>query len=145
MKRIGKPSPAMIVAIIALVVAIGGTAGALPGKESVKRNDLATGSVGARSIGRVEIERKLLVQSTDPTAKDGQYSSNTKVIKCPAHAPLAFDPYVSGLNEHTYVAGMRASQAGNRFKGPGSYGITIASDAGPGHTFTLRVNCLPRR
>ncbi len=52
MKRIGRPSPAMVVAIISLIVAIGGTAVALPGKRTVGSDDLRKDSVGARSLGR---------------------------------------------------------------------------------------------
>ena len=41
MKRISRPSPAMVVAVISLIVAIGGTAVALPGKRTVGSDDLA--------------------------------------------------------------------------------------------------------
>jgi hypothetical protein len=46
-----RPSPAMVVAIIALVAALGGTAAALPGKRTVKKDDIATKAVGKRAIG----------------------------------------------------------------------------------------------
>jgi hypothetical protein len=46
----GRPSPAMVVAFIALLAALSGTAVALPGRGSVRADDLRTGSVGKRAI-----------------------------------------------------------------------------------------------
>ena len=48
--RLGVPSPALIVALIALGAALGGTAVALPGSRTVQANDLKTGSVNKRAI-----------------------------------------------------------------------------------------------
>jgi hypothetical protein len=55
-----KPSPALIVAIVALVAATAGTATALPGTGSVTRNDIVTGAankrvVSFRAVGRSEL------------------------------------------------------------------------------------------
>ena len=50
MVRIARPSPALIVAMVALIAAVSGTALALPGKNSVKSNDIATGAVKGRDI-----------------------------------------------------------------------------------------------
>jgi hypothetical protein len=44
------PSPALLVAITALVLALSGTAVALKGKNSVKSNDIARGAVKGRAI-----------------------------------------------------------------------------------------------
>ena len=44
------PSPAIIVAIVALVAALGGSAVALQGKNSVKSNDIAPGAVKGKDI-----------------------------------------------------------------------------------------------
>jgi hypothetical protein len=49
-KSIRRPSPALIVAIIALVAALAGTAVALPGKNTVKSNDIAKNAVGSSDI-----------------------------------------------------------------------------------------------
>lgn len=46
------PSPAMAVAFLALLGAIGGTAVALPGKNSVKKDDIARGAVGNSDIAK---------------------------------------------------------------------------------------------
>ena len=47
-----RPSPAMVLAFVALLAALSGTAVALPGKKSVKKDDLATSSVGKRAIAK---------------------------------------------------------------------------------------------
>jgi hypothetical protein len=52
-----RPSPALAVAFLALLVALSGTAIALPGKKRVKSDDLATGSVGKRAIARNGVGR----------------------------------------------------------------------------------------
>ena len=40
-----RPSPAMVVAFVALCVALAGTANALPGKSRVKKDDIARAAV----------------------------------------------------------------------------------------------------
>jgi hypothetical protein len=45
------PSPALIVAMVALVAALGGTAIALPGKKTVSRNDIKVEAVRSKQIG----------------------------------------------------------------------------------------------
>ena len=50
LSRLRAPSPSMFVAVLALVVGLTGVATALPGKGSVKSNDIATGAVGKRAI-----------------------------------------------------------------------------------------------
>jgi hypothetical protein len=45
-----RQTPALIVAMIALVAAMSGAAAALPGKEVVKKNDLARGAVTSKAI-----------------------------------------------------------------------------------------------
>ena len=49
-KRRRMPSPTMILSMLALFVALGGTATALQGKFSVKRNDIAPRAVDAGKI-----------------------------------------------------------------------------------------------
>ena len=50
LRKLKRPSPAMLVAIIALVAAMSGSAIALQGKNSVKSNDIAPGSVKGPDI-----------------------------------------------------------------------------------------------
>lgn len=50
MKRKALPSPAMLVAVLALVAGLTGSAVALQGKNSVKSNDIAPGAVKGKDI-----------------------------------------------------------------------------------------------
>ena len=47
-----RPSPVMVVAFIALSVALAGTATALPGRNAVKKGDIARSAVTSRNIAR---------------------------------------------------------------------------------------------
>jgi hypothetical protein len=68
-KTVGRrrPSPAMIVAMVALFAALGGTASALRGKNTVRSDDIAKGAVRTNDIrsGAVKV-RKLAPNSVDP-------------------------------------------------------------------------------
>jgi hypothetical protein len=59
---IRRPSPAGVLAFIALGIAIGGTATALPGTRTVQDNDLRTNSVTARAI-RADAVRPAEIQA----------------------------------------------------------------------------------
>lgn len=143
MGRIPRPSPALVVATISLIVAIGGTAFALPGKFTVGRDDLKDGSIGARAIGRVSLDITSSVITTDPVSDDGAFTETTGTISCPSKAPFAFDPSVTGLGPLAYEA--RRTTFANRWGGPGSFRIVLTSDEGPGAIHALKVNCLPSR
>lgn len=143
MKRISKPSPAMIVALVALVVAIGGTASALPGRFSVGRDDLKTSSVGARAIGKSLTEVVAGARSKDPLADDGEFTESDGSVVCPARAPFAFDPSVGNMGPSAIE--MRRQALPNKWGSPGGYRFVVLSDLGPEPTFTMRVNCLPER
>jgi hypothetical protein len=63
-----RPSPAMVVAFIALSAALTGSATALTGSRTVQADDLATGSVGKRAIrtngvGKAEIRSNAIGRS----------------------------------------------------------------------------------
>ena len=60
--RIGLPSPALVVGCVALSIALGGTAAALPGVRTVQDNDLKTNSVTARAI-RADAVRESEIQA----------------------------------------------------------------------------------
>jgi hypothetical protein len=55
-RRMRLPSPAMLVAVIALVVALGGVAVALPGRNSVKSKDIAPHAVKRSDIARAAVD-----------------------------------------------------------------------------------------
>lgn len=143
MNRKLRPSPAMVVAVISLIVAIGGTAFALPGRGSIDSNDLRKDSVGARSLGKVLFGIGGLIRSTDAVAKDGEFAEAEGVIHCPSRAPFAFDPSLSGLGPFGYEVSRQVLV--NRFGGPGGYEFRVLSDLGPDLSFTMQVNCLARR
>jgi predicted RecA/RadA family phage recombinase len=60
MKRLSsvRPTPALIVAMIALVAAMSGAAVALPGKNSVKKNDIKNGAVTGKKIAEGVVKSK---------------------------------------------------------------------------------------
>jgi len=51
-----RPSPAMIVAVTALIAALVGTAGALPGRKVVDKNDLKPNVVGSKQIKNGQVK-----------------------------------------------------------------------------------------
>ena len=55
-----RPSPALIVAMAALVMAMSGAAIALPGKGSVKKNDIAKGAVRTKAIAPGAVKTKTI-------------------------------------------------------------------------------------
>jgi hypothetical protein len=63
-KRLARPSPAMIVAMVALAAALAGTATALPGKNKVDKNDLKKKVVRAKNVKKNAIESKHLEDGT---------------------------------------------------------------------------------
>ena len=85
------PSPGLIVAIIALVLALGGSAVALQGKNSVKSNDIARGAVKGTDIAtgavkpqdldliKVDGEAGPLVTASGPAVDLGGPSVTVKV------------------------------------------------------------------
>jgi hypothetical protein len=63
MKRLAsKPSPSLVLSIIAVLIALGGQAGALPGKHSVGKGDLAKGAVTAFSLAPGAVKAKALAR-----------------------------------------------------------------------------------
>lgn len=143
MRGIPRPSPAMVVAVIALIVAIGGTAVALPGKFTVGKHDLRTSSVGARALGRMIVDHTRSVRSTDAVAFDGKFTETRGTIRCPARAPLAIDPSISGTGPNAFES--RRSVVTNRWGSPRGYEFVISSDQGPEVGYTMKVNCLLSR
>ena len=58
------PSPALVLGVVALVVAMSGAAIALPGKNSVKSNDIAKGSVKSKQIKADAVKKKHLKEGS---------------------------------------------------------------------------------
>ena len=133
----------MVVAVISLIVAIGGTAVALPGQRTVGGNDLKNNSAGARSLGRALLNHASGLASTDPVAADGEFTEIEGSVRCPAWAPFAFDPSISDLGPDAFETGRTVMT--NRFGGPVGYFFRVSTDDGPDVGYTMKVNCLPRR
>lgn len=140
MRGIPRPSPAMVVAVIALVIAIGGTAVALPGKFTVGQDDLKNSSVGARALGRMLVGHTQILRSQDPVPDDGMFTESRAVVKCPAKAPTAIDPSIAGMGVSAYEIGRTAIS--NSIGAPQGYEFSISSDQGPDVGYAMTVNCL---
>ncbi len=143
MRRIPRPSPAMVVALVALIVAVSGTAVALPGKFTVGKDDLKGSSVGARALGRMIIGHSQVVGSNDPVAFDGQFTETRGTVLCPARAPTALDPSIGNMGPTSFERSRRAIS--NRWGAPRGYEFVISGDEGPDFGYTMKVNCLPAR
>jgi len=63
-----RPTPALVVALIALVAALAGTATALPGRNSVDKNDIKRSAVKSKHIKNGQVKKKdLHANSVDGT------------------------------------------------------------------------------
>lgn len=138
-----KPSPAMVVAVAALIVAIGGTAVALPGKFRVGQNDLRKSSVGARALGRMVLDRTQVLKARDPVSGDGVFTEARGVIRCPPKAPTAIDPTISGMGPMAFE--IRRNALPNRWGGPVGYEFIVSTDQGSEVGYAMKVNCLLTR
>ena len=130
----------MIVAIIALIVAIGGSAAALPGKFSVGRDDLKNGSVGARALGKMYLGHVQVLRSSDPVANDGEFTESRGAVLCPRVAPTALDPSIGRMGPKAFEADRRPIP--NRWGAPRGYEFFVLSDEGPEIGYAMTVNCL---
>jgi hypothetical protein len=133
----------MVVAVISLIVAIGGTAGALPGQRTVGNNDLKNNAVGARSMGRALLNHIALLRPVDKVADDGVFTEAIGEIRCPTWAPFAFDPSIGIMGPEAFET--RRQVIANRFGGPSGYIFRVTTDEGANVAYTMKVNCLPRR
>lgn len=115
------PSPALIVAMIALVAALSGSAIALPGRGSVGKNDLGRGVVTERAIARDAVTGKA-VDKNGLTGSDVNESTFGRVpsASAAAHATTTDELDTGAL--HRVAIGQT---------------VTIMS-RGP---FTLRLSC----
>lgn len=143
MRGIPKPSPAMVVALIALIVAVGGTAAALPGKFTVGQDDLKKSSVGARALGKMLVGHRQVVRSQDAIANDGLFTETRGTIRCPRKAPTAIDPSIGNMGELSFE--VRRTAVANGLGAPIGYQFIVNGDEGPDVGYTMVVNCLFRR
>ena len=91
MRKRLRPSPSLAISVVALFVAIGGVAGALPGKNSVDSGDLKKNAVHASDVKNAAVTTKKLKNKAIKTAKlaDGAVTSAKVAEGAIATADLA--------------------------------------------------------
>jgi hypothetical protein len=78
MKR--RPSPAMVVAFIALGVALAGTANALPGKNRVRKDDIARAAVRTKHIYKNAVRTKHIRARNVTRSKISRRAINSELV-----------------------------------------------------------------
>lgn len=102
-----RPSPALIVACIALIAAMSGAAVALPGKNSVKSDDIAKGAVKGKHVKSDSIKGKHVKEEKLKSAhiKDGSLSA----AELGDYNLLGDSPVKSGATSGANLAAARAA------------------------------------
>jgi hypothetical protein len=75
-----RPSPAMVVAFIALSVALAGTASALPGRNKVKKGDIARAAVTSRTIARSAVRTQHIRSRSVTRSKIAQRAIDSSLV-----------------------------------------------------------------
>lgn len=75
-----RPSPAMVVAFIALSVALAGTASALPGRNKVKKGDIARSAVTSRTIARSAVRSAHIRSRSVTRSKIAQKAIDSSLV-----------------------------------------------------------------
>lgn len=99
--KLGRPSPAMVVALLALFLAVGGNVVAYGlGRNSVHSRDIAPRAVKASDLGHFKLRRSGPILDPDRTAHDGTYVGAGGRAKCKRGERL-----ITGGSEQTGEAG----------------------------------------
>jgi hypothetical protein len=72
LRRLLQPSPSMVVALIALCVALAGTANAIPGRNRVKKDDIAKNAVRSKHIRKGNVRRSDLDLNAVTSSRVGE-------------------------------------------------------------------------
>lgn len=81
--KLGRPSPAMAVALLALFLAVGGNVVAYGlGRNSVHSRDIAPGAVQANDLGKFKFRKAGPIEDRDAVAHDGIYAEAGGRAKC---------------------------------------------------------------
>jgi hypothetical protein len=128
-----RPSPALIVGCIALVVALAGTSFALPGRDTVDRNDLKENSVGARALKSVQLT------TAQVNVDAGQYGEATASCR-PSQQLLGggADWNNAAVNEFTALLDNGPTADGTGWHARGQNGFTQT------RTLTVTALCLKK-
>ncbi len=136
-----RPSPAMVVAFVALGVALAGTATALPGRGSVKKDDIARAAVRARSIYSNAVRTKHIRARNVTRSKIARRAINSDLVGLDAltgqnivEASLSTVPNASkvnnrGVEKMAFVAA--AGTATTPVLNLNGLAISAACNAGP--------------
>jgi hypothetical protein len=126
MRRIlGRPSPAMVVAFIALVAGMAPTAAALRGHDSVFSDDIANGQVKKQDAGRDSVGKSEAREDSDAGGGfTGQQINEPTLGTVPRAASLAEHALVGANGGFVRGRGVRSS----RKTGVGTYEIVFDRD-----------------
>lgn len=81
--KLRRPSPAMVIALLALFLAVGGNVVAYGlGRNSVHSGDIAPRAVKASDLGHLKLRRSGPILDPDTTAHDGIYTGAGGRAKC---------------------------------------------------------------
>lgn len=81
--KLRRPSPAMVVALLALFLAVGGNVVAYGlGRNSVHSRDIAPGAVRANDLGKFRLRTSGPILDRDTVARDGTYAEAGGRAKC---------------------------------------------------------------
>jgi hypothetical protein len=75
-----RPSPSTVIAFIALCVALAGTANALPGRNRVKKDDIARNAVRSRSIARNAVRSRHILKRNVTRSKIAKNSIDSGLV-----------------------------------------------------------------
>jgi hypothetical protein len=135
-----RPSPALVISVIALCVALAGTAGALPGRNSVKSNDIAHGAVRAGDLGGMAV-RTAPVRDVDPAANDGVWTPSGNSAACRRGERLIGGGVRTGA--FPALPSVLISQSEPR-ESKRLWVVSIASDAGGAAHYAAVAMCLKK-
>jgi hypothetical protein len=128
-----RPSPAMIVAFIALCVALAGTATALPGRNKVRSDDIARGAVHASDIAPKAVRTKHL---------KGRSVTRSKIANRAINSALVGADALTGANilESSLGAVPNATHADDAAKVNGLSVQKFSFRGGPGKSLPAALN-----
>jgi hypothetical protein len=98
-KILRRPSPAMVVAFIALMAALAPTAAALRGVNLVSSNDIITGAVKKSEVGRDAVSSNEVLEDTDTGGGlTGSQIREDRLGTVPEAAGLSHRAFISGAD-----------------------------------------------
>ena len=148
-RRLRRPSPAMIIALVALMVALGGTAMALPGVNTVFSDDIVNSQVKAQDI-RTNAVRQSDIASNAVGADElkstfingnGQVVVNGTSNSATATCPAGMQVVSGGFNWDLSVAGVSTT---SMELNTAAQSVTVVgfNNSGFNRTLSARAYCI---